>query len=178
VTRHNACRHIAIAAILVLAACSVVAEEYLGRDEFLGLAFGDSPPEMQTLWLTRETKEAATDAVGWTPAALRLRYWQHGRRTAWILEDIGKEKPITLGIAVAAGQIERVDVLAFRESRGWEIRYPFFTDQFSGVTLAQDGYLSEPIDGITGATLSVQALTRLAGVALFLDENVGCVSGA
>jgi len=40
------------------------------------------------------------------------------------------------------------------------------------------GSLDKPIDGITGATLSVQALTRLAGVALFLDENVGCVSGA
>jgi hypothetical protein len=123
--------------------------------------------------MTKDTKAAAIDAVGWIPLALRLRYWQEGERTAWILEDIGKDKPITLGITVAGQQIERVDVLAFRESRGWEIRYPFFTSQFSGLTLAEDGYLSEPIDGITGATLSVRAVERVARLALWLDAQVG-----
>jgi hypothetical protein len=123
--------------------------------------------------MTKDTKAAAIDAVGWIPLALRLRYWQEGERTAWILEDIGKDKPITLGITVARQQIERVDVLAFRESRGWEIRYPFFTSQFSGLTLAEDGYLSKPIDGITGATLSVRAVERVARLALWLDAQVG-----
>jgi hypothetical protein len=164
---------IGLAAVLWMAAFSVVAEEYLGRDEFLDLAFGDAEPTMQTLWMTKDTKAAAIDAVGWIPLALRLRYWQEGERTAWILEDIGKDKPITLGITVAGQQIERVDVLAFRESRGWEIRYPFFTSQFSGLTLAEDGYLSEPIDGITGATLSVRAVERVARLALWLDAQVG-----
>lgn len=78
---------------------------------------------MHTLWLTDETREAAKAAVGWVPAGMRLRYWQAGSTTAWILEDIGKEKPITLGIAVSDQRIARVEVLAFRESRGWEIRY-------------------------------------------------------
>jgi hypothetical protein len=164
---------IGLAAVLWMAAFSVVAEEYLGRDEFLDLAFGDAEPTMQTLWMTKDTKAAAIEAVGWIPLALRLRYWQEGERTAWILEDIGKDKPITLGITVAGQQIERVDVLAFRESRGWEIRYPFFTSQFSGLTLAEDGYLSEPIDGITGATLSVRAVERVARLALWLDAQVG-----
>jgi hypothetical protein len=164
---------IGLAAVLWMAAFSVVAEEYLGRDEFLDLAFGDAEPTMQTLWMTKDTKAAAIDAVGWIPLALRLRYWQEGERTAWILEDIGKDKPITLGITVAGQQIERVDVLAFRESRGWEIRYPFFTSQFSGLTLAEDGYLSEPIDGITGATMSVRAVERVARLALWLDAQVG-----
>jgi hypothetical protein len=63
-------------------------------------------------------------------------------------------------------------VLAFRESRGWEIRYPFFTDQFSGLTLAPDGYLSKPIDGITGATLSVRAVERVTRLALWLNAQV------
>ena len=72
-----------LAAIMLMAAFSVVAEEYLGRDEFLHLAFGDSESEMQTLWLTDERRAAARAAVGWAPAALRLRYWQAGDRTAW-----------------------------------------------------------------------------------------------
>lgn len=164
---------VGLAAFLVMAACSVVAEEYLARDEFLRLAFGDSEPEMHTLWVTEDTRAAARDAVGWMPRALRLRYWQAGDRTAWILEDIGKDKPITLGVVISNNQIERVDVLAFRESRGWEIRYPFFTSQFSGLSLAQDGYLSDTVDGITGATLSVRAVDRVARLALWLDARVG-----
>jgi hypothetical protein len=173
VGKHSAGWRLAVAAILVMAAFSVVGEEYLGRDEFLSLAFGDSQPEMHTLWLTEERRASAKAAVGWIPVALRLRYWQSGERTAWILEDIGKHKPITLGISVVGSQIERVDVLAFRESRGWEIRYPFFTSQFSGLSLAEDGYLSDTVDGITGATLSVRAVDRVARLALWLDAQVG-----
>jgi hypothetical protein len=161
-----------LAVIFWMAAFSALGEEYLGRDEFLQLAFDDVQPEMHTLWITDELRTAAKSTVGWVPNALRLRYWQADGRTAWILEDIGKDKPITLGIVVSANQIARVDVLAFRESRGWEIRYPFFTSQFNGLTLAADGYLSESIDGITGATLSVRAVERVARLALWLDAKV------
>jgi hypothetical protein len=161
-----------LAAILLMVAFFACADEYLGRDEFLDMAFGDNTPQMHTLWLTEETRAAAKTAVGWVPRALRVRYWQEGTRTAWVLEDIGKHKPITMGIAVSGNRIERVEVLAFRESRGWEIRYPFFTSQFSGVALASDGYLTEPIDGITGATLSVRAVERIARLALWLDAQV------
>lgn len=163
---------LALAAALLAASATALGEQYLGRDEFLELAFGGAQPQMQSLWLTRETRVAATTAVGWAPAALRLRYWQAGERTAWILEDIGKDQPITLGVVVRQDAIERVEVLAFRESRGWEIRYPFFTAQFSGLSLATDGYLSRPIDGITGATLSVRAAERVARLALWLDAQV------
>jgi hypothetical protein len=164
--------HAATAAILMMAAVVAIGEEYLGRDEFLGIAFGGEQPQMHSMWLTEDTREAAKAAVGWVPKSLRLRYWRVGARTAWILEDIGKDKPITIGVAVANERIERVEVLAFRESRGWEIRYPFFTDQFQGLGLAADGYLSKHIDGITGATLSVRAMERVARLALWLDTQV------
>jgi len=170
--KRGALRRTGLAVILWMTAFSVAAEDYLGRDDFLALAFAAGHPDMHTLWLTEERRAAAKEAVGWAPAALRLRYWQEGDRFAWILEEIGKEKPITLGVAVAGGRIERVDVLAFRESRGWEIRYPFFTDQFRGLQLAPDGYLSGHIDGITGATLSVRAAERVARLALWLTAQV------
>jgi hypothetical protein len=172
-TRHRLglCR-IGLAAVVVLAASSAYSQEYLTRDAFLGLAFGSQQPELHTLWLTEQQRTAAKTAAGWIPGALRLRYWQAGERTVWILEDIGKDKPITLGVVIVAARIERVEVLAFRESRGWEIRYPFFTSQFSGLTLAPDGYLSKPVDGITGATLSVRAVERVARLALWLDTQV------
>jgi len=162
----------ALAAIVMIAAFPVFAEEYLSRDAFLQLAFTNTEPKLQTLWLTDERRSASTNAVGWAPHALRLRYWQAGERTAWILEDIGKDQPITLGVVINGEHIERVEVLAFRESRGWEIRYPFFTSQFSGLTLADNGYLSQDVDGITGATLSVRATDRVARLALWLHSQV------
>ena len=64
-----------------------------------------------------------------------------------------------------------VRVLIYRESRGWEVKYPAFTDQFRGARLTSDGKLDQSIDGISGATLSVHALTRLARLALLLDQH-------
>lgn len=161
-----------LAAILWMAAFFAYGEEYLGRDEFLSLAFPGQEPQMDMLWLTEDVREAAQGAVGWAPRGLRQRYWTAGESTAWILEHIGKDKPITLGVVVRDGQIERLEVLAFRESRGWEIRHAFFTKQFSGLQLADDGYLSDHIDGITGATLSVRATEKVARLALWLDAQV------
>ena len=95
-----------------------------------------------------------------------------GTRSAWILNEIGKELPITIGVAVSSGAIASVDVLEFRESRGWEVRYPFFTDQFVDARLGPNDKLDRRIDGITGATMSVDAVTRVAQVALLLHEHV------
>jgi uncharacterized protein with FMN-binding domain len=87
------------------------------------------------------------------------------------LEEIGKEQPITTGIVVEDGKIDQVKVLVFRESRGFEVRYPFFTDQFRGATLREGLDLDREIDGISGATLSVRALTKLARLALLLHAH-------
>ena len=69
-------------------------------------------------------------------------------------------------------KIESIKVLAFRESRGWEVRYPFFTDQFSDVALKENKQLDRHIDGISGATLSVRAMTKMARLALFLHQEI------
>jgi len=103
---------------------------------------------------------------------LRIRYWKQDERTAWVLDEIGKDKPITTGFVIKNGRIERVRVLIFRESRGWEIRHAFFTDQFDKATLNKDRQLDRTIDNISGATLSVRAVTKLARVALLLDQAV------
>lgn len=65
----------------------------------------------------------------------------YGHESAWVLNEIGKDLPITIGVAVQQGTIEMVRILWFRESRGWEVRYPFFTDQFHDASLDADGQL-------------------------------------
>ena len=123
------------------------------------------------LWITKRLKPAIHDILGRDLGVLRLRYWGLNGRTVWILEEIGKEEPITTGIVVNRGAIEQVKVLIFRESRGWEIRYPVFTDQFKHARLDDEKRLDRNVDGITGATLSVRAVNKLARLALYLHQD-------
>ncbi len=143
---------------------------YMQADDFVASAFGARIPQAQALWIKQDLRRELADQFGWQPG-VRVRYWQQGTRTAWILNEIGKDKPITAGILVDSGRIEEVQVLVFRESRGWEIRYPAFTAQFVSARLAADSDLSQTIDGISGATLSVRAMKRMARVALKLHEQ-------
>ena len=68
--------------------------------------------------------------------------------------------------------LKQLKVLTFRESRGDEIRHDFFSKQFTLATLTKDKALSQQIDGITGATLSVRATTKVARLALWLNTKV------
>lgn len=150
---------------------ALAAEVYLPPETFLAETFDGKAPKPEVLWITGETRAAVEKILGHA-GALRVRYWARGARSAWILEEIGKTQPITTGIVVDNGTIARIVVLVYRESRGWEVRYPFFTDQFRGAKLVGDHELDRNIDGISGATLSVRALTRLARVALLLDGKL------
>ncbi len=138
---------------------------------FVAEAFAGQPPKPAVIWLTDETGKAVAGILQHRPNRLRVRYWARGAHSAWILEEIGKEKPITVGIVIDDGRIRYMKVLAFRESRGDEVRHAFFTRQFENATLRDDTRLDRPIDGISGATLSVRALTKLARVALYLDSR-------
>lgn len=148
------------------------AGRYIETNDYVQDAFPGGSPAAHTLWISGELRSAVEAILGHRFAALRVRYWMDGTTSVWILDEIGKELPITIGVTVANGAIDNVRVLEFRESRGWEVRYPFFTDQFEGARLRSDGGLDRSIDGITGATLSVSAVRRIARVALLLDDTV------
>jgi hypothetical protein len=143
---------------------------YLHPDEFVSRAFSGDTPPAQALWLPEALREELSRKFGWQPG-LRVRYWQQGERSVWVLDEIGKDKPITAGVIVSQGEIESMQVLVFRESRGWEIRMPRFTAQFANARLTAGQDLNQPIDGISGATLSVNAMKRMARVALRLHDQ-------
>lgn len=138
---------------------------------FLGEVFSQLPAP-ETLWLTGELRPAMRAILEHEYPASRLRYWRVGQRTAWVLEEIGKERPITVGIVVENNAVERVRVLVYRESRGWEVKNPAFTAQFNGARLTSRQDLDRRIDGISGATLSVRALGRMTRLALLLNSHV------
>lgn len=142
---------------------------YQEPDAFITEVFG-SKPAPKVLWLTKDIQAQAGAILGHAPAQLRQRYWSDAHRSVWILEEIGKEERITAGFVIADGHIDHVRVLAYRESRGGEVRYPLFLEQFKDAKLAQGERLDRRIDGIAGATLSVGAMERMARLALFFDR--------
>lgn len=159
--------------LIALAGKGVLAQGiYQTPDAFVEESFGGSAPAPSVIWLTGDVRQGYEDIMGGAPGQLRLRYWVHAGRSVWVLEAIGKERPITAGFIVTDSRIERAKVLVFRESRGGEVRYPFFTDQFRSASLGSDGELDRNIDGISGATLSVGAVERMARLALFLHQQV------
>lgn len=145
---------------------------YQEPEAFIAEVFAGDPPAAKVLWLKKDLREPVKEIMGHPFSSLRVRYWANNGKIAWILEEIGKDLPITTGLVVNKGRLERIKVLIFRESRGWEVRHDFFTDQFNDATLDSDRELDRHIDGISGATLSVRALTRLARLALFLSQQV------
>lgn len=158
--------------LLITCISPLQAEEYQSKDAFLSQAFSGTPPKPKILWLKKDLQKTAAEILKHRPGFLRTRYWQNADLSVWILEEIGKTKPITVAIVIKDNKITQLKVLAFRESRGWEVRHDFFTDQFKANQLNQDLTLANPIDGISGATLSVRALTKLAKLALFFNSQI------
>ena len=140
--------------------------------DFIKQVFGTPTPRAQVIWMSGDTKKAVRAALGERPAFLRQRYWRDGQRTAWVIDQVGKERPITFGVVVNNGRIEQLRVLAFRESRGGEIRHAFYTDQYRYAGLDTDHRLDQTIDGITGATLSHRAAKKVSRLALILHQRV------
>ena len=146
---------------------------YQTQEDFLAEVFAKDAPKPQVLWPDKSLNKKIVEILGHKYKSLRIRYWKKENRTAWVLEEIRKEKLITTGFVIKDQKIERVRVLIFRESRGWEVRHTFFTEQFDNASLKknQDMELDRNIDNISGATLSVRAVTKLARLALLLDEH-------
>lgn len=163
----------AVLLLLVLAAAPSLHAKgiYQTGPDFVAEAFAPATPEAKSLWLTPELKQASAEILDHALKGLRVRYWQQGEKTAWILEEIGKELPITIGVVVNDNSVEVVKILAFRESRGWEVRYPSFTDQYRQAELTETQQLDKSIDGITGATLSVRAVSKVVRLALLFHQE-------
>ena len=160
---------------LLCADVSAQSGTFLTEEEFLQQAFGETSFQQSALWLNADLKKTTKSILGHDYNRLRVRYNFAARRSAWILEEIGKDRPITMGVVVEGNKIVDLSVLVFRESRGGEIRHNFFTQQFQGLSLATDRKvpaLDGQVDGITGATLSVRAAKKVATLALFFHRQV------
>jgi hypothetical protein len=145
---------------------------YQSPEAFIQSALGNNAISKKVFWLDDTDRDVIEKIVAHNFKQLRIRYWQSGLDTVWILDEIGKESPIAIGVHVSQGAIKQTKVLVYRESRGDEVRHNFFTKQFINAKLTNDHHLDRDIDGITGATLSVRAVIKMSQLALWLDNEI------
>ncbi|MEO6423535.1 MAG: FMN-binding protein [Candidatus Nitrotoga sp.] len=160
-----------IAFLLMMLPCLAQSVEHVYQqpEDFIKELF-KVKPKVKLLTLTKDMQTEVSSILGHAPRKLRQRYWSEDARTLWILEEIGKVDPITAGFVVKNGRIEQAKVLIYREHRGMEVRFPAFLKQFTGASLSNGNSLDRKIDGITGATLSVHAMERMARTALYFAK--------
>ena len=73
---------------------------------------------------------------------------------------IGKDQPITFLVAVdPSDRLKDVDILVYREPYGGEVAYESWRKQFRGKTSADPIQVGRDIRSISGATISVHAVT-------------------
>ncbi|MDE0859860.1 MAG: FMN-binding protein [Akkermansiaceae bacterium] len=142
---------------------------YQKPSDFIGGNLGEIPAA-KAIALNATQQKTVRAILGKRYKTTSIRYWSVGKKTAFILEEIGKAEYITTGYVVSGGKISTVKVLVYRETHGWEVARPAFTKQLEGAQLKGGNQLSRPVKNIAGATLSVRALTKLARLALYLDS--------
>ena len=147
-------------------------EVLLSKESFIEIAFKNNKPEKKSLLFKDKVKIITQKIMGLHYKKIRFKYWVHNSRSAWILNRIGKVKPITAGFIIDNCEIVSVHVLVYRESHGWEIKYPLFRDQFKGMRLFKEYKLNKKVDGITGATLSVNSMKKMAELALAMHSII------
>ena len=128
--------HLLLLLILLIVPCYAASEDvYQTPEAFIGEAFNGDPPISKVFWISKELHLHINEIMEHNYPVLKIKYWLKDGRSVWVLEEIGKVKPITAGIIVNNGEIEFLKVLIYRESHGWEVKHVFFTDQFKEVTL-------------------------------------------
>ncbi|HZV92772.1 MAG TPA: FMN-binding protein [Caldimonas sp.] len=154
------------AAVPALVSASAFATTYLSAAQAEQALFPDATAFVaKPLALTPEQSRAIA-AQAQTP--LQTAFWKvfaatsNGRVLGYVITDsvIGKFDLIDYAVGVAPdGTIRGVEILAYREAHGGEVRTPAWRSQFVGKNAKAPLSVGVDIANISGATLSCTHLT-------------------
>lgn len=137
---------------------------------FLKRTFKYMVPKPNYLWITPTVRPILESILLHEYKGLRVKYWRKEDKVVWILEETAKDATICAGIVISHGKIQMLEILSAEGRYGSLIKNDKFTSQFQNVGANEDKRLTRSIDGISGATISVNTISRLAQLALALDE--------
>ena len=155
---------------IVLLNNTAIAKLSEAEETFLKKVFKNNIPEKKRLILKGENKDKVKVIMGDKYKKRLFAYWADENNQAWILNSIGKYKPITAGFVINSCKIKSSHVIVYREAIGYEIKYPNFLIQLKDAEIKDNMKLNSKIDNISGATLSVNSMRRMARTALLLNK--------
>ncbi|MDA1331265.1 MAG: FMN-binding protein [Proteobacteria bacterium] len=145
----------------------VYAAEYLSVEQAQKLMFGNSAVfKKSDVDLNSNAKKAIKNASGVVVDRDVLPAWKvfyGGNLSGYFIVDevIGKHEYITYAVALSAqGELRQIEILAYRESYGYEVRNPRWREQFVGHKPGSNLDLGEEIKNISGATMSCRHITE------------------
>jgi FMN-binding domain len=157
-----------LALAALLPAPIVVAADYMTVDEAQKAVFpdADSYQEIVIAQQTPAQLQALLAQAGPQPPHGTIRIWratQNGHLLGHVFVDevIGRQNLITYAVGIGAeGGLRNLEILAYRESHGGEIRNPAWRAQFDHRTALDQVRFRTDIKNISGATLSSEHVTE------------------
>ena len=144
---------------------SAFAVDYLSAEQAARLMFPDADGfDMRSVALdAAQLQQLEAQGVRGRSANWAVRVARRGSTAlGFVVTDdvIGKFELISYAVGVALdGTVKQVEILAYRESHGFEIRLPAWRKQFVGKGGASALRVGEDINNISGATLSCTHVT-------------------
>jgi hypothetical protein len=158
---------VALAGLAMAPVQVVVATEYLSVEAAQKALFPQADTFTEVvLSLSPAQRDEVAKLAGPQPPHRSLRVWKamHGGELAgyvFVDEVIGREDFITYAAGIdAAGSLGALEVLAYRESHGGEIRSDAWRRQFAGRDDLGQLRIRADIKNIAGATLSCEHVTE------------------
>jgi len=158
---------LAILPAALIASAPVRAVDYLTVAQAQQLIFPEADRFVDAAIELSEEQSKAIEAKSgvrqrWKKQAV-WRAEKSGELLGWFIVDevVGKHEFITYVAGLTLdGRVRGIEILAYRETYGYQIRNPGWRHLFEGKTLADPFKLDQDIPNISGATLSCRNVTN------------------
>lgn len=156
---------------LVLAALGpvpiVVAADFLSIDSAQKAVYPEAD-QFQEVFVAQsaEQLQSLMSRAGEQPTHGVIRIWKASRGGTllghvFVDEVIGRQNLITYAVGIdTSGALRNLEIMAYRESHGGEVRNPAWREQFSGRNSLEQLRFRTDIKNISGATLSSEHVTE------------------
>jgi len=155
------------------------AAEYLTVPQAQQLLFAEADRFVDAaVELSDDQRKAIEDKSGVRQRWKKQAVWRAekaGQLLGWFIVDevVGKHEFITYAAGLTPdGKVRGIEILAYRETHGYQVRNPEWRHHFEGKTLADPFKLEHDIPNIAGATLSCKNVTNGVKRLLALQQVV------
>jgi len=151
----------------LVAPAAAYAAEYLTVPQAQQLLFAEADRFVDAaVELSDDQRKAIEDKSGVRQRWKKQAVWRaekSGQLVGWFIVDevVGKHEFITYAAGLTPdGKVRGIEILAYRETHGYQVRNPEWRHHFEGKTLADPFKLEQDIPNIAGATLSCKNVTN------------------